>query len=205
VIVELGVALTYLLCGLLVLRAASVTGGSLAPLGFIVGSCLFAFIGIALGVVGMPVPPEWALGLTWLVALGAWLRFGRGRPAFLRLGLLVLGVAAVVALTRTVHLVSWHSDSFRYLVPSATMARARFDDLEIFGLTTRMASFPFLHVPAYLNGELYLRSFAPLLAVAVAWLLGFLVYEGAKSLVPKPELNQAQSTWLGRRRPRNSA
>ena len=161
--------------GWVILGASGLRGWPLIPLGFLTGAFAVVVVTTALATLGLPtraaVVMSVLLGVGTVVAL---LRSDEVVSSFSRWFVVgAFGLGTVVAVARSVHLVSYHIDSYRYLVLSGLLAIDEFPAAEMNLLTKRMMSAPALHALADLGGEAYLPSFTPLLAISI---LGLVVW-----------------------------
>lgn len=172
---EAAILAIVLLNGWAVLRACGLKGWGLLPLGFLAGTFLIVVLGAVLVVAGLPTRPSVILGLASLLALVllAWRRanFTGSGLATLLLGLITL--TGLVAILRANHLVSYHIDSFRYLTASGLLVEDAYSLASMNLLEKRLLAAPVMHSLAWLYGEQYVRSFSPLLMLAllgaIAW------------------------------------
>lgn len=177
VLLEFLILATYLIPGSLVLYSAGFRGPALPALGFVTGTALFVVLSTASGIAGVSTHPGWTIAMTWCVALAGLVTSKPPRPAWRDVWcLLGFSVGALVLLTwaTRAHLYTYHLDSFRYMLAAKAVASDHYDWLSANLLTKRMAAYPVLIAPAAMIGEDYLRGFAPTLALAVAWIVGWL-------------------------------
>ena len=187
-IIELLSVLAILVGGCLLLRAGGIRGWGLAPLGFIAGTATFVIIGLFQVVTGLPTTPVLTTVLVVVLPALWWLyRHLDGHDVFVRLGQAVhtvLTVALLVIVLRGANLVSWHVDSFRYVMTGALLADGNYRALVSENLLTkRLLAVPILHTPATLADEYYLRSLVPLLALSIIGGLVWLYWHGVKDRV----------------------
>lgn len=186
------IVLAILLGGCALIHGAGLRGWGLLPLGFIAGIALLVAIGTLQAVSGLPTNP--AITVTLTAALpGLWWFWRRSRDPGLRVHLPVLGLVAgsigvLVALFRSVHLVNWHTDTFRFLLTSYLLAGDNYDAVTVNLVDKRLLAVPLLHAPARLLDEPYLRSITPLLALAT---LATVVWFCHRGLVPRLGRQQA--------------
>lgn len=187
-IAELLSVLSILLGGCLLLRAGGIRGWGLIPLGFIAGTAAFVTIGLLQVVTVLPTTPVLTLVLVVVLPAMWWLyRHVQGHDVFVAPGQAVHTVLTVVLLVivlRGANLVSWHVDSFRYVMTGALLADGNYRELVSENLLTkRLLSVPILHTPATLADEYYLRSLVPLLALAIMGALAWLYWNGVRDRV----------------------
>lgn len=184
-IVEAAFLVTLLVAGTALLRALGMSGWPTLPLGFLSGTALYIVIGTVQAVAGLTTSPLFTVTACAGVGLGLW----SWRRNHVSVGELVskdllLGVALVVSLVmffRSVHLVNWHTDSFRYLLTSFLIAGGNFDSVTVNLVDKRLLAAPLLHAPARLGGESYLRSASPIIALCVLASLFWFCREGLRS------------------------
>lgn len=198
---EFGVLLTLCASGAMILHAAGVRSAVLPALGFIVGTSLAVAISIAFALMGLPTRPPWPLLTLWGLAAGVWVGTRRRRTEPISWRLVAISIAALAAAVFSfehLHLVSWHTDSFRYTMMAGLFARDGFEFMTGELLTRRLPAFPLMHAPAALVDRHYLRSFAPVLALATTYVLGWIVWRGLEP-VAKPGTEASRELQLERR------
>jgi hypothetical protein len=168
---ELLSVLVLTLSGWLVVRSAGATGWRGPALAPLAGVFMLVAVGFLAVFARVPSHPAVLLSLTAGAAL---LFVGGARPKWTRgdlvaLSLLIAGVALLVALFREANLVTYHLDSFQYLLAGSLIAQGLAPEL---GSSTfwskRTFVAPVLHSLAHGHGEFYLRSITPLFAAATA-------------------------------------
>jgi hypothetical protein len=182
--IELISVMAVFLGGCALLRAAGLRGWALPALGLLAGVTLQVAIGVVQVVTPfVPTTPILTLALTAALP-GAWwlwrLRQGRDVGVSLPLaGLSVAGVAGAVVLLRAVALVTYHSDTFTYLMASRLLADEAYKTgISTYLVTNRVLGMPLLHAPANLAGDYYLRSIATLLALATVAAVVWFIHVG---------------------------
>lgn len=171
-IVEFLVVLTYFVPGVLILWATGLRGHLLAPFGFVVGSSLYTAIGVCQLMLRVTTAPVWTLVGTWLIAAAIAYKFSTAKPSasdWAKLAAVIGAIAAVIGVVRETNVYTWHSDSLRYAQAAGLIARDQTHWLTMNLLTKRMAAYPMLQAPARLAGDYFLRSYAPVLALATVW------------------------------------
>jgi hypothetical protein len=183
--IELISVLAMFLGGCALLRTAGLRGWVLPGLGLVAGVALYIAIGVV-QVVTPVVPTSPILTLALTAALpGAWwlwsLRRGRAVGVSAPLaGLSVAAVAGAVVLFRAVSLVTYHSDTFTYLMASRLLADDAYKTgISTYLVTNRVLGMPLLHAPANLVGDYYLQSISPLLALATVVTVVWFIHAGA--------------------------
>ena len=171
--------------GWALLASLGLSGWGVVPFGFAAGSLLMILVGSLLAVTGSPTRPAAILGVT-IVATLTLVTIRRWRPTSDDLRLLAIGLAAAVPLVlafRALNLVSYHIDSFRYLVASGLLRSDNYSEASLNLLEKRGLSAPIVHSLAGAYGEDYVRSFAPILTLAmiaiVAWFI-VTMFEGRR-------------------------
>jgi hypothetical protein len=182
-IVEVATISIWCLSGAALLHALGMRGSILAALGFLLGSAMHCCIAVVQLVFRAPVHPLVTLACTALIAAGVGFAANRRsgwRPPLRSALLLALTVPAAVLL-RELSLLGWHTDTFRYLEAAILIGSDRADLLTLDLLEKRMAAFVIVLAPATVAGETHLRSFCPLLGVACAWVLAWVLWRAPRS------------------------
>ena len=163
--------------GWALLASLGLSGWGVVPFGFAAASLLTIVVGSLLAVTGSPTRPAAILGVTIVAAL-AFVAVRRWRPTSDDVRVLALGLAVAVPSVlafRALNLVSYHIDSFRYLVASGLLRSDNYGEASLNLLEKRGLSAPIVHSLAGAYGEDYVRSFAPILTLAmiaiVAWFI----------------------------------
>lgn len=178
VVSELLTVLVLTLSGWLMVRGAGAVGWHSLALAPLAGVFLLVAVSFLAVFVRLPSHPAVLLSLTAGTSL---LFVWRARPAWQRgdllsSALLLGGVTVVVALFREANLVTYHLDSFQYLLAGSLIAQGLAPEL---GSATfwskRTFVAPVLHSLANGHGELYLRSITPLFAAATTLTLALFV------------------------------
>ena len=166
-----------LAAGWALLSSLGLSGWGVVPFGFAVASFLTIVVGSLLAVTGSPTRPAAILGVS-IVATVTIVAVRRWRPARSDVRVLAIGLAVAVPLVvafRALNLVSYHIDSFRYLVASGLLRSDNYGEASVNLLEKRGLSSPIMHSLAGAYGEDYVRSFAPILTLAmiaiVAWFI----------------------------------
>jgi hypothetical protein len=196
VIVELMTLLTMLAGGTALLHLLGSRGWGLPFLGFAAGVALYICVGFVQAMTFLPTTPILTLLVTLLVPVTAWavtmVRVPARRPRLP--GALVLAAASVVAtcgvgfFARWANLAAWSPDSFRYLMVSSLLAQNQYGVASPGLVAKRILGVPLLHAPAGLDGEFYLTSITPAIAVAVLGSLAWFAWTALRETVPKPIL-----------------
>jgi hypothetical protein len=169
-IVELLVALTTLGSGVLTLRAAGLRGWGVVPLGHLVGTSLLTLVATVQAALSLPTSTPITLSVTLVGAAVAWAvarRRGRGLDLSLRVAAAVgTALVPVVWVFRAADLARVTPDSFNLIMSGSLLHRdllelAPPDFLEDWQVTSGA-----IHAAANAQGEFYLRSAGPLLALA---------------------------------------
>lgn len=182
---ELLVVAVIFVGGCAAMRVLGVSGWWLPGLGFLAGICLYLGIGFVQVATWLPTSPAITLVLTVGLPVGWWvLRWRRGGDVGVRVLPAVASMAglfaAVVAL-RAANALKWHTDSLDYLIVARLLAEGHYRSTNTMLLvSTRQLGAPLLHAPANLDGELYLRSITPLLAVATIVTLVWFLRQGMR-------------------------
>lgn len=172
-----------LVSGALVLRTCGLRGWGLLPLGFLTGTFLIVVVGAILVVFALPTRPSVMLGVLAVSALAAgsisWFRRDRilGRD-WVVIGVGLLALTGAVFAFRDANLVSYHIDSFRYLASSGLLAADAYALATPDLLTKRLLAAPVMHSLAWLHEEQYVRSFSPLLMLALLGSVAWIVRQG---------------------------
>ncbi len=164
------------LSGWALLRALGLRDWGAVPLGFIAGVFGVIVLTFAFVVAGADTTPSsvlTALALVGGVALVLQRRV-LDAAAYLTVAATSVGLVGAVVVLREAHVVSYHIDSFRYLMSATLLASNTFGEFATANLLTkRMLVTPAMHSLAHAYGEHYVRSLTPLLAIAC---LGALTY-----------------------------
>jgi hypothetical protein len=185
--------------GCALVRVAGLRGWALPALGLLAGVAAYLAVGVAqVGLPYVPTSPVVTLAVTAGGPVGWWLwRRRRGDDVgvawpWAAASLACLGAA--VAALRASTLVTFHSDTFTYLLAARMLADGTYaSDISRYLVTNRTLGVPLLHAPASLAGDYYLRSIAPLLAVATVAALVWLFQRGVARV---PTLAAAPRTAL---------
>ncbi|WP_062524391.1 hypothetical protein [Demequina rhizosphaerae] len=179
-ILEIGMTLALLVGGAATMRAAGLRGWGLLPWGYLAGLAIYVLTGSLLVVLHVPAAPLFALAATALLGVGVWLwRIRAGGDARVN-GRAVAGglagAAALTALLRASGLVTWHVDSLVYTNLGQAIAAGHYvESVGSYSLSKRLLTVPLMHAPSFYNDEFYVRSITPLVALATAGVLAWLV------------------------------
>jgi hypothetical protein len=185
VIVELLVTITTLGSGVLALRAAGLRGWGLLPLGLLLGTSLVTTVATVQAALALPTSPAVTLTAA-LVGPAAWWSWVRRAEPEVDLPVVasLLTLAALVPLVwlfRIANLARVTPDSFNLIMSGTLMHRGRLDEVPPDFLEDWQVALGAVHAAANAQGEFYLRSATPLLALAaVATLIWFV----SRSLAP---------------------
>jgi hypothetical protein len=177
--------LAMFLGGCALARVTGLRGWPLPAVGLLTGVALLVAIGMGQVVLPfVPTTPVVTLALTVGLPVTWWLwRLRRGGDVTVSLPLALASVASVagaVVLIRAAKIVTFHSDSFGYLMAARLLA----DDTYSIGVSTYMVTnrapgMPLIHAPASVGGDYYLQSVTPLLALATLGALAWFIRVGA--------------------------
>ena len=186
--VEILAILTVFLAGTAFVRMCGLRGWGVVPLGFIAGTALYIGVGLVQLVTRFPTTPVITMVVTAVVPLLVWaVLLFRRRDVAVPWKPALASVVAVVGLTvifRLAHMFSWHVDSHDYVGIGAQLARDHFGEFPREQLlTARLVGVPFVHAPASLTNDYYLRSAAPLLALATFAAIVWFFHRGTRHLV----------------------
>lgn len=196
--IEWLVLLLILAAGWSLLVYTGLSGWGALPLGFIVGVALVVLTMTGVIVAGLPTAP-WVLVLALAVVLVGSLMGARttGSLDKRRLRELVVGAGLLAVLTsafRSVHLVTYHIDTFRYLVASLLLSGEVYEYAHVSTIEKRMVAAPAIHSLARLFEEDYLRAFGPVLMVAVLATVVWAAHTGSEQPGPVVERRIRRST-----------
>ncbi len=179
-IAETAAMVAMLVSGMAVASFSGMRGWGLVPFGFIAGISVYVvitFVQLATPLSGSPVL---TIALTLALPLGLWAHAQNrarslGVSPVLAIGA-VVSLAGFVATIRASHLYVWHIDSLVQIKASAMLAADRYlDAADHLILEKRLLGTPAVHTAGQLNGEYFLPSLTPMLAVsllaAIGWLL----------------------------------
>ena len=188
-IVELLAIFAPLAGGALFLRAQGLRGWGLAPLGFLAGLFIEMTVACLQLACRLPTTPIITLGVTLLAPTVWWLvQWRRGREVGFswRVAIAVTAtVAAAVTLFRLLNATRWHVDSLVYLNIGELLVDGHYyDSASNYLLAKRLIGVPYLHAPAALVDETYLRSIMPLMAVAIVGAFVWIVRRGLAGRIP---------------------
>ena len=173
--------------GWALLASLGLSGWGVVPLGFAVASLLTIVVGSILAVTGSPTRPVAILGVTTAVTL-SFVAVRRWWPTVDDVRVLALGLATAVPLVlgfRALNLVSYHIDSFRYLVASGLLRSDNYGEASLNLLEKRGLSAPIVHSLAGAYGEDYVRSFAPLLTLAMITIVAWFIVKMFEGIHPR--------------------
>jgi hypothetical protein len=184
-IVELVSILAILVGGCAFVSAAGLTGWGVPALGYLSGVALVIGIGFVQLLSPLPSHPALTLALTVALPAGWWLvrrrRGGGGTVPWRSVAVGVICVAGLVPVLRLANLVKFHWDSTQYLMVANMLTDGTFlTGVSSELLTKRLIGVGLLHAPAHLNGEEYVRSATPLLALATLAALVWFFQQGAR-------------------------
>jgi hypothetical protein len=170
--------------GCALLRVVGIRGWALPFLGLLAGVATYVAVGVAQVVVPfVPTSPVITLAVTAVGPAAWWLwHWRRGgdvhvAPPWAAAGL--AGLGAAVGGFRLAGLVTYHTDSFTYLMAARMLADDTYkSDISRSLVTNRTLGVPLLHAPANLAGEFYLVAITPVLAVATVGALVWLFRRG---------------------------
>lgn len=176
---ELIVICTLFASGYLLVHAFGMRNWGLLSFSLIAGVLIYVCIGSLQIISGLTTSPVVTLAVTLFVSTAIWGHLHLGKPIrFCKRSLyqaaaifVVLGL--LVALFRYSNIVGYHKDSFWYLVSASLMSSSNFESADLYLIKKRMFGTPLIHAPAWIYGELYLKSITPLLALS---LLGAMYY-----------------------------
>ncbi|WP_062298946.1 hypothetical protein [Demequina maris] len=179
-ILETTMALALLVGGGATMRAAGMRGWGVLPWGLLAGLGMYVVAGSLLVLLGAPAAPALALAATALGGAGLWVwRWRAGADVRMRGAAVVgglAGTAAATVLLRASGLVTWHVDSLVYTNLGQAIAAGHYvDSVGSYSLSKRLLTVPLVHAPAYYQGEYYVRSITPLIALATAGVLAWVV------------------------------
>jgi hypothetical protein len=185
VIVELLVIITMLGSGVLALRAAGLRGWGLLPLGLLLGASVITVVATVQAALGLPSRPAVTLVIALVGPAAWWLwirRSGSGADLPVTGSLLTLvALVPVVWLFRVANLARVTPDSFNLIMSGTLMHRGRLDEVPPDFLEDWQVALGAVHGAANAQGEFYLRSATPLLALAA---VATLVWFVSRSLAP---------------------
>jgi len=185
VIAEFLVVSGWTIAGAVMLHSVGLRDWSVWPLGLVTGLALYFSLGALQVATPLPDHPAVAYAgtLAAAAAFACW-RAPRLRDALphWRSGAVAgAGIAAVVMVTRTVHIVRWHVDTFEYFKVAALMTQGHLDDgTFIDALDKRLLGVPMMHAPALWWDEWYLRSVTPLVGIACLTIVVWVVHQGVR-------------------------
>jgi hypothetical protein len=189
-IVETWAVLSLLIGGSLMVRTGGLRGAGVPVLGMLVGVGLHMIVALVQVVTPLPTTPVLTLAVVFLAPLAWWVwrwRHGVDVSISWRAATgVVVAVVALVAALRTLHLVTWHGDSVFYVLSGATLLNGHYYEAmtnEFF--EKRPLGVPALHAVAGLNGEYYLASVTPLIAIAMVGTLIWLFRRGLRAELPR--------------------
>jgi hypothetical protein len=182
-ILEVAVMVSLTASGALLLRVAGLRGWALLPLGLIVGGSVITVVATLQAAFALPTWPiathAIAVGgpaLLWVLAL----RAGREvRFSLLGVGATVALLVPVVWVLREARLARISPDSFNLIMTATLLEDDRLDQAPGQLLEAWQVALGALHAPAGLQGEFYLRSYLPLLALAT---VGALIWFTERSI-----------------------
>ena len=140
------------------------------PLGFLAGLLLLVNMGFLQVVLGLSTAPIWTLsgviGFSLALFSLSWSKITIEKRAVINLAFCVLFLWLLIFVFRNVPLVTYHIDSFRYILTSILLADNNYDLASFNLLTKRLLAVPFLHAPANIFNEKYLPSITPLMSIS---------------------------------------
>jgi hypothetical protein len=186
VIAEFLTAFATLAAGTLTLRAAGLLGWGVVPVGYLVGTSLLVLVATFQATVGLPTAPALSLTVTVVGAAIVWLvarRGGHGRSLPLPAAAAVTGaLVPLIWLSRTANLARVTPDSFNLMMSGSLLYRDRLDLAAPDFLEDWQVASGAIHGASHANGEFYLASAGPLLALATVGALVWLVERALTSL-----------------------
>jgi len=178
-IVEMFCILTVFLGGSILVRTTGFNNWALPAFGYTAGICILVIIGSLQALSGLPTHPLITLSLTLLFPIILmFLYLKRGVDLSVNPKLAVTSIASIllaVVFFRETNLVNWHTDSIHHLIVGQLLFDGNFSLVNMSLLTNRLLAVAIIHAPASFQGEYYLRSAFPLLALSTigifAWFL----------------------------------
>ncbi len=179
--------------GWLFARALGLNGWVLPVLSYILGTAILVAVGFILIIFVLPTNPIVTLSLTIIIPSIFFLssQYGNLDIHWRQLSISLIAIAVLVYVFRQANLVSWHTDSLRYVMTGAVIAGDEYRLISINLLSKRLLSVPLIHAPANLVDEFYLRSAVPLLAISIVGLFVWFCFKGLPS-----QLGQRRITLL---------
>ena len=183
-ILEIFIILAVLLGGSALMRTTGIRGWPLPALGFIAGICLQVIIGSIQAITALPTYPMFTIILTISLPSAWWLiSFLQGRNVSIKWTSALFTCTVVIILVillREANLVNWHTDTYHYLMSGKLLADNNYYAIILNALTKRLLALPLIHAPANLQGEYYLRSFSPLLAISTIMVFSWFLKLGLR-------------------------
>lgn len=191
-IVELIAVFAILGGGSALVRLLGLRGWGVPVVGFTVGLALYIAVGTVQAMTPLSSSPVWTMALTGALPILIWtVARLKGRDvsvAVLPALTVSAGVVAVVLAFRSFNLLNWSYDSFRYVASGLLLTGDHFDSASTGLVPKRLLSVPLIHAPADLDGEFYLRSITPLIALAVLGMIAWIAWTGLKRTVDRQTL-----------------
>jgi len=185
-ILEILSMLIVFAAGCMFVRTFDVKGWELPAFGFFAGLSIQVVVGTIQVVVGLPTHPYLNLSLTLLLSL-AWfvICFRRGVDLSFKPIPSVISIAVIILLVMffsNANTVNWHTDSFRYLLAGNLIAGGNYSYVNLGSsiIEQRLLAVPIIHAPANLQGEYYLHSVFPLMALSTVMILAWFLSNGLR-------------------------
>jgi hypothetical protein len=174
-------AFVTLAVGVLALHAAGLRGWALGPLGYIVGASGITVLATVAASFGLPISPALVHPIALAAAALVWVRSpssSRDRRNLLLSGALAfLLLVPVVWVLRAARIARVTPDSYNLLMSGSLMHQGRLSEAPPLFLESWQVAMGALHGPANLQGELFLHSAMPLLALALLLALFWFVQQ----------------------------
>ncbi len=178
--------------GYFLIRTTTLRGWSLIPVGFISGTNLLIMIGGINAISGLKTNPIIMHTLTLGIPFTIWLfLIFRGKNIKINWFQLITAsiiFSGLVIFFRQANLVKWSPDTFRYMMIGNLFANGNFEAVTSSLLTTRLLSISLINASANLQGEYYLPSILPLLALSLGLLLIWYLFNGIEKPLKKIHL-----------------
>ncbi len=192
-IIELAAIISPLVGGVLGLRVLGLRGWGLVPLGFLAGLFFELTVGTLQLTARVATNPLITLAVTMFAPLVWWLvQWRRGKDVtfdWRPTPVVVAGVVGLVAAFRSLNVVRWHVDSLVYLNIGELLANGNYyDAVSNYLLVKRLIGVPFMHAPAALDDETYVRSIVPIMSIAILGSFVWFLRRGLTGRIPAAQI-----------------